>query len=138
MGRSFSVFRKLILPILCLALAASGLSYAQTLYKYRGENGEWIYTDRKPVEEKKIDNDQDEEDDIKIEFDDDKRLSAFYWLIQFGFHKQIILKLMNQYQDQDRYMILEKLMCFLIAEIGNKALKESLNLKVDENMLKVK
>lgn len=53
MGRSFSVFRKLILPILCLALAASGLSYAQTLYKYRGENGEWIYTDRKPVEEKK-------------------------------------------------------------------------------------
>ena len=27
-------------------------SFAQTLYKYRGENGEWTYTDRKPVAEK--------------------------------------------------------------------------------------
>ncbi len=33
---------------LILALLASGLASAQSLYKYRGANGEWIYTDRPP------------------------------------------------------------------------------------------
>lgn len=36
-----------------LVLAIVSTSYAQTLYKYLGADGEWIYTDRKPVEEKK-------------------------------------------------------------------------------------
>lgn len=38
---------------LVLALVASAFSVAeaQTLYKYRGPDGEWIYTDRKPPEE---------------------------------------------------------------------------------------
>lgn len=34
--------------LLALAVLASGLAYAQTMYKYRGDNGEWIYTDRVP------------------------------------------------------------------------------------------
>lgn len=53
LGRSPSSLRKFLVPALMLALVSSGLSYAQTMYKYRGENGEWIYTDRQPVEEKK-------------------------------------------------------------------------------------
>ena len=40
--------------IILLALVVASFSYAQTLYKYRGENGEWIYTDRKPVEKKLV------------------------------------------------------------------------------------
>ena len=52
MGRSFLVAAFLI-PVAMLVLAVVGTSYAQTLYKYRGADGEWIYTDRKPVEEKK-------------------------------------------------------------------------------------
>jgi len=33
---------------LLLALLASGLASAQSVYKYQGEDGEWIYTDRPP------------------------------------------------------------------------------------------
>ena len=40
--------------IILLALVVASFSYAQTLYKYRGEIGEWIYTDRKPVEKKLV------------------------------------------------------------------------------------
>ncbi len=39
--------------IVVLALSAAGYSAAQTMYKYRGEDGEWIYTDRKPHGEMK-------------------------------------------------------------------------------------
>ena len=53
LGRSRSALRKFLVPALALAFVSSGFSYAQTMYKYQGENGEWIYTDRKPVEEKK-------------------------------------------------------------------------------------
>jgi len=31
-----------------MTLAVAGLAGAQSMYKYRGENGEWIYTDRPP------------------------------------------------------------------------------------------
>ena len=31
-----------------LVLAACGLAFGQSLYKYKDENGNWIYTDRKP------------------------------------------------------------------------------------------
>lgn len=37
-----------------LAVVACGLASAQSLYKYRGENGEWIYTDKKPADDKKV------------------------------------------------------------------------------------
>ena len=40
--------RRLTGTLLLLALLVPGLVYAQSLYKYRGENGEWIYTDRPP------------------------------------------------------------------------------------------
>ena len=35
-------------------MALAGAALAQTMYKYRGEDGEWIYTDRKPPEETQI------------------------------------------------------------------------------------
>lgn len=35
-------------------LAAAGSSSAGTMYKYRGANGEWIYTDRRPVQEQEV------------------------------------------------------------------------------------
>jgi hypothetical protein len=40
---------KIITTIAVVALTISTGAAAQTLYKYRGENGEWIYTDRPPV-----------------------------------------------------------------------------------------
>jgi len=54
LGRSLISITKLLLPIAVLAFAGVNYSYAQTMYKYRGENGEWIYTDRKPVEQNKV------------------------------------------------------------------------------------
>jgi murein DD-endopeptidase MepM/ murein hydrolase activator NlpD len=50
LGRSFCSARILI-PVVILALAGVGASFAQTMYKYRGADGEWIYTDRKPLAE---------------------------------------------------------------------------------------
>lgn len=38
-----------LVPILVLILSICGSAAAQTLYKYRGDNGEWIYTDRPPA-----------------------------------------------------------------------------------------
>jgi len=54
LGRNPSIAQKLLVPIVVMALASGNFAYADTLYKYRGEDGEWIYTDRKPVEEGKI------------------------------------------------------------------------------------
>lgn len=42
--------RQLSAIFIALLLVVTALS-AQTLYKYRGQDGEWIYTDRKPVAE---------------------------------------------------------------------------------------
>ena len=36
------------LALLCVCLVAPGLAFAQSLYKYRGPDGEWVYTDRNP------------------------------------------------------------------------------------------
>ena len=47
MGRSFTRW-------FVLLLAVASYSSADTLYKYRGPNGEWIYTDRKPPAETKV------------------------------------------------------------------------------------
>ena len=41
---------RLDLAVMVLALVASAGTAAQTLYKYRGENGEWIYADRPPAD----------------------------------------------------------------------------------------
>ena len=39
---------RLQLLLLLAALLASGIASAQTMYKYRGADGEWMYTDRPP------------------------------------------------------------------------------------------
>jgi len=54
LGRSALIIRRTILPVAVLALSGASFSNAQTMYKYRGENGEWTYTDRKPVDEKRV------------------------------------------------------------------------------------
>jgi murein DD-endopeptidase MepM/ murein hydrolase activator NlpD len=54
LGRSLILSAKLILPLAILAIAGANYSYAQTMYKYRGENGEWTYTDRKPAEQQTV------------------------------------------------------------------------------------
>lgn len=46
--------KNLLVPVVILALAGGGLAYSDTMYKYRGENGEWIYTDRKPAEKQQV------------------------------------------------------------------------------------
>ncbi len=54
MGRNATVAIRLILSISVLALLSVNYTSAETMYKFRGENGEWTYTDRKPTDEKKI------------------------------------------------------------------------------------
>ncbi len=54
MDRKASIAQSLVVLMLVLMLAGGGVSYAQTLYKYRGENGEWTYTDRKPASNTKV------------------------------------------------------------------------------------
>jgi len=46
--RSSRLSSKTLLVSLVVLLCASGFASAQSLYKYRGENGEWIYSDRPP------------------------------------------------------------------------------------------
>jgi len=54
LDRNYSIAGTLLVPIVVLVLTGANLAYSDTLYKYRGENGEWIYTDRKPAAEQKI------------------------------------------------------------------------------------
>jgi len=54
LGRSPAIAAIVFLPIAALALLGISYSQAQTMYKYRGEDGEWIYTDRKPMGEKQV------------------------------------------------------------------------------------
>ncbi len=49
MGRRSKVTARLFLPLAALTILIVSYSHAQTMYKYRGEAGEWIYTDRKPM-----------------------------------------------------------------------------------------
>ena len=37
------------LALAALLVFATGFASGQSLYKYRGDNGEWIYTDRPPA-----------------------------------------------------------------------------------------
>ena len=53
MGRSSKCAAELMLPVAAMLLLLAGLAHSQTMYKYRGDNGEWIYTDRKPPSEQK-------------------------------------------------------------------------------------
>ena len=48
MGRRACKGRGFGLPFLTLVAIVVGAAHAQTLYKYRGADGEWIYTDRQP------------------------------------------------------------------------------------------
>lgn len=41
------------MPILVL-LAGCGLAFGQSLYKYKDQNGDWIYTDRQPADAKDV------------------------------------------------------------------------------------
>ena len=68
LGLSSAVAKKLIMPITVLALLSVNYGYAETMYKYRGENGEWTYTDRRPAEEKKAEARELETSFIKPEF----------------------------------------------------------------------
>ncbi len=43
-----------MLPVAAIVLLLAGLAHSQTMYKYRGDNDEWIYTDRKPPSEQKV------------------------------------------------------------------------------------
>jgi hypothetical protein len=40
--------------LLLVAMVACGLASAQTMYKYRGDDGEWIFTDRPPADGQKV------------------------------------------------------------------------------------
>jgi len=46
--------RGLRLALLVAALAASSAAAAQALYKYQDENGNWIYTDRQPADDRTV------------------------------------------------------------------------------------
>ena len=59
---------RLALPIAAMALLVAGMAYSQTLYKFRGENGEWIYTDRKPPSEQETEVRKLESSFVKPEF----------------------------------------------------------------------
>ena len=48
--RSPGLSSKALLVALALLLGTGGLSSAQSMYKYRGPDGEWIYADRPPVD----------------------------------------------------------------------------------------
>jgi len=54
LGRNFPIAEKLLLALAIVAIVGGRLAYSDALYKYRGENGEWIYTDREPVEEENV------------------------------------------------------------------------------------
>ncbi len=48
MGHEANRRRWHTLPILALCIAGCGLAFGQSLYKYRDDNGHWVYTDRLP------------------------------------------------------------------------------------------
>jgi murein DD-endopeptidase MepM/ murein hydrolase activator NlpD len=68
LGRKPFKILRLLLPVLILALAPASNALAQTMYKYKGENGEWIYTDRKPDAQQPVEISQLETSFIAPEF----------------------------------------------------------------------
>jgi len=68
LGRNFSISEKLLAPLVVMAAMGGHLAYSDALYKYRGEDGEWIYTDREPVEEENVEVRQLEPSYVEPEF----------------------------------------------------------------------
>jgi len=68
LGRNLSISKKLLVPLLVVALMGGRFAYADALYKYRGGSGEWIYTDRKPVEETNVEVRELESSSVVSEF----------------------------------------------------------------------
>jgi murein DD-endopeptidase MepM/ murein hydrolase activator NlpD len=68
LGRNYSINEKLLLPLVVVALMSGHLAYSDALYKYRGEDGEWIYTDREPLEEENVEVRQLEPSYVEPEF----------------------------------------------------------------------
>jgi len=54
LGRSLPFGRLSLLALAIVALVGARLAHSDALYKYRGENGEWIFTDREPVDEDNV------------------------------------------------------------------------------------
>ena len=54
LGRSISIRGTTLLALGLVMLMGGRLAHADVLYKYRGEMGEWIFTDREPVEEENV------------------------------------------------------------------------------------
>ena len=50
LGRNLPIGGRLLAALAIVALMGGRLAHSDALYKYRGENGEWIYTDREPIE----------------------------------------------------------------------------------------
>ena len=46
--------RQSLVALAIAALVGGHLAHSDALYKYRGENGEWIFTDREPVDEENV------------------------------------------------------------------------------------
>lgn len=54
LGRRRPLGRKLLVAFAIAALMGGHLAHSDALYKYRGEDGEWIFTDREPVNEENV------------------------------------------------------------------------------------
>jgi hypothetical protein len=52
LGRNPSTIIAIAVPLVVVALISCRTAYSDALYKYLGEEGEWIYTDRKPGEDR--------------------------------------------------------------------------------------
>ena len=48
LGHRYHRWQWRAVPLLALCFAACGMTYGQSLYKYRDDNGHWVYTDRLP------------------------------------------------------------------------------------------
>jgi hypothetical protein len=68
LGRNSSIARILFVPLIIAALISGRSAFSDTLYKYLGEEGEWIYTDRKPTEDQDIEVRELEASDWEPEF----------------------------------------------------------------------
>lgn len=71
------MFRVAHLALLVILIGLADLTFAQSLYKYRGPDGEWVYTDRKP--------DDAESGDLEVRAlargPDDPNVKVFYQIV---------------------------------------------------------
>jgi murein DD-endopeptidase MepM/ murein hydrolase activator NlpD len=54
LGRNPTIVKILFVPFLLLALVSARTVFADPLYKYLGEDGEWIFSDRKPAQDQNV------------------------------------------------------------------------------------